>query len=989
MKRILRIVAAALVAVTLVFPLTACAKKKLAAPTGLDVNYDYVFTWSAIEDARRYEIKVTETSTQTEKPLVSSNKASYDFSALTAGVYRIAVRAVAGDNKHADSDWSESLEFTRDPETGCTYKLINNGSAYEITRCSTAVTDTIEIEDIYRGKPVISIAKDAFKGSRAEVIIVGKNVKTIKENAFYGATRLKKVVLPEKLTVLGEKAFQGCKVLEEVNIPESITELKDGTFAYCTALPQIRLHNKLTKIGYGAFQSCKALTSVEIPDSVTAIGDYAFNYNDHLASVKIGSGVVSIGEFAFYGCSSLKNIEFAENSNVTTFGKSSFALTGFTAFNVPQGVTDIGDNCFDSASALESVTIADTVTHVGYNAFYRTKLYDDAIDYETLKPKDTSKDEVFLYADKWLIAYANGVQQKDDKGNVVSGGLARLNDTNVKSDTVGIADYAFARISTLKNVTATNLKDLKYIGDHAFERCGELQRVTIPYAVEIGQYAFYKCVALIKADFTYNINGRSNLKKIGAYAFYDCTDMGAENNANVTVPSSVDSIGASAFKNTAFWESASKNEGVVYVGTWIVGYTTLEKGNVSIKNEGTVGIADYAFYKCSALLSIDLSNIKYIGRGAFSGCTGFQTVILGPDVTEVKPYTFYNCEQLYSADFSDAIDLTSIGDHAFYGCSRLLKVDFSSNVALESIGDYAFYACSNLGKNGGTDKNGNKIGLTLGKNLKTIGNYAFSNRNTVVNVDGKQTIIPERANTSLEEIIIPDSVTYIGDNAFAYYSNVTSIKIGSNVKHIGAYAFKNCTALKEINVPSGITSIGKSVFYKDAAVEKVNLGNDIDEIGDYAFYGMEKVERLILPQGVTSIGRYAFLRWKAVKSVVISKEITVIGDHAFNACNSATFYTDAPSIMPEWSKNWNSSYRPVVWNCALSEDKTYVVSVTMSENGILNPLAKGGISAPERDGYKFKGWTTEENSTDVEFSAEELTLVEKGVTVYAVWEKAE
>lgn len=973
MKRVLRIVAAALVAVTLVFPLASCTKEKLAVPTELTINYDYVSSWSTVDDAQRYEIKITETSTQTEKPLVSSKKASYDFSNLSAGTYKIVVRAIAGDNKHKDSEWSGPLEFTRDPETGCTYTLINNGAAYEITRCSTAVSGDVELEDVYRGKPVVSIADGAFKGSRAESIKVGKNVTYVGDNAFYGAVRLKKAVLPEGLKYLGEKAFQGCRVLEEVNIPESITELKESTFAYCTALSSAKLHDKITDLGYGVFQSCKALTEIVIPDSVTAIGDYCFNLNDKLASVKIGSGVTSIGEYAFYGCSSLTNIEFAEKSSLTTLGKGTFASTGFAAFTVPQGVTDIGENCFDSAASLAAVSIPDSVTHVGSNAFYRTKLYDDAIDYETNKPKDASKDEVFLYADKWLIAYANGVQKKDDKGKV-TGGLTKLDDTNLRPETVGIADYTFVRTSTLKYITATD--NLKYIGKYAFAACDLLSRATIPYAVEIGDYAFYKCTILNKADFTYTIDGKSNLKKIGSYAFYGCTDMGAVNpavNAKITVPSSVESIGPYAFNETAFWKNADK--GVVYVGAWIVGFSTVENGRVDIKS-GTVGIGDYAFLKCTSLVSVGGldTDIKYIGRGAFSKCSSLAAVTLSSNVTEIKPYTFNMCEKLYSVSFSPFIE--SIGDHAFYGCTGLLAVDFSSCNKLKSIGDYAFYACSKISE------------LNLGTKLETIGNYAFANRNPVVRVNGLPMNVPERMNQFLTEIVIPDSVTDIGENAFAFYNMVTSVKLGANVKNIGAYAFKHCTALKEITLPDGITSVGKSVFYKDSAVTKVNFGKDIDEIGDYAFFGMENVERLILPQGVKSIGKYAFLRWKAVKSVVLSKDVETIGDHAFNACNSATFYTDAQSIMPKWSKNWNSSYRPVVWNCTLSEDKTYVVSVTIGENGISNPLAKGGISAPVRDGYTFVGWTTREGSSEVEFSADNLGKVEKGVTVYAMWQKA-
>ncbi len=968
MKRVLRIVAAALVAVTLVFSLAACAKEKLAAPTELTINYDYVASWSKIDDARKYEIKITETETQTEKPLVYSNKASYDFSSLTAGTYRIFIRSVAGDEKHTDSEWSAPLEFTRDPETGCTYTLINNGAAYEITKCSAPASDDIIIEDIYRGKPVVSIAVGAFKGARIKSITVGKNVTSIGDNAFYNAVSLEKAVLPEGLTYLGAKAFLGCRELKEVNIPKGITVINESTFAYCYALTSVTLHDNVTVLDFGAFQSCRSFTNMVIPDSVTTIGENCFSSAEKLESVKIGKGITSMGDYAFYGCSALKTIEFADDSTLTAFGKGTFASTGFDSFTVPEGITDIGDSCFANAASLATVTIPDSVTHVGQNAFYRTKLYDDAIDYEKNKPKDASKDEVFLYADKWLIAYANGIEKTDEEGNV-TGALTTLNSKNLRSDTVGIADYTFSGMKMLESVWATD--NLKYVGNCAFQRCEKLQEVHIPYAVEIGKYSFFRCSSLLIVDFTYNDAGKSNLKRIGSYAFYDCSEVGL-NAVNKMVPSSVESIGGMAFKNTLSWEQAT-SDGVVYVGSWIVGYTTLTSTSVDIAPK-TVGIADYAFDKCESLQSISglATEISYIGRGAFKECGNLVAVTMKSTVSEVKPYTFYKCESLYQVDF--ALDTKTIGEYAFYGCINLMGVDFTDCTDLESVGDYAFFGCNKIRT------------LKLNYGLKTIGNYAFANRNPY-KAEGSD-ISLSRSNDVLTEIIIPDGVTDIGENAFANYSKATKIQLGVNVKNIGRYAFKNCTAIEEITIPDGVTVIGKSVFYKDSAVTKVNLGNDIEEIGEYAFFGMENVEKLILPQGVKSIGKYAFLRWKAVKSVVLSKDIETIGDHAFNACNSATFYTDAQSIMPKWSKYWNSSYRPVVWNCTLSEDKTYVVSVTIDENGISNPLAKGGISAPEREGYTFVGWTTQENSTEVEFSAEDLGKVEKGVTVYAIWEKS-
>ena len=185
MKRILRIMAAALVAVTLVFPLASCVKEKLAAPTELTINYDYIASWSKIDDARRYEIKITETETQTEKPLVYTNKASYDFSDLSAGTYRIFVRSVAGDEKHTDSEWSAPLEFTRDHETGCTYTLINNGAAYEITKCSAPASDDIIIEDIYPSYngSIILVTNEKIDNSKLNIYCSSKsNIEWINES---------------------------------------------------------------------------------------------------------------------------------------------------------------------------------------------------------------------------------------------------------------------------------------------------------------------------------------------------------------------------------------------------------------------------------------------------------------------------------------------------------------------------------------------------------------------------------------------------------------------------------------------------------------------------------------------------------------------------------------------------------------------------------------------------------------------------------------
>jgi uncharacterized repeat protein (TIGR02543 family) len=97
-----------------------------------------------------------------------------------------------------------------------------------------------------------------------------------------------------------------------------------------------------------------------------------------------------------------------------------------------------------------------------------------------------------------------------------------------------------------------------------------------------------------------------------------------------------------------------------------------------------------------------------------------------------------------------------------------------------------------------------------------------------------------------------------------------------------------------------------------------------------------------------------------------------------------TIYTDQTSEKSQWAERFNSSFRPVVWGCVLSEDNTYVVSVTITENTFSNENSKNGFAAPERDGYVFAGWATEENGAVV-YSAADVAKASQGETLYAVW----
>ena len=144
-----------------------------------------------------------------------------------------------------------------------------------------------------------------------------------------------------------------------------------------------------------------------------------------------------------------------------------------------------------------------------------------------------------------------------------------------------------------------------------------------------------------------------------------------------------------------------------------------------------------------------------------------------------------------------------------------------------------------------------------------------------------------------------------------------------------------------------------------------------------------------LPESLTTLGDYSFRNCNGLKSVVLPESLTTINKHVFNGCNNVTFYTEYSARPQLWIGQWNSSYRPVVWGCTLSEDKTYVESFTKTAASITNSSAVNGMSAPIKEGYDFAGWATSKDGEPV-YTMETLLEVENGTTLYAVWtEKAE
>ena len=140
--------------------------------------------------------------------------------------------------------------------------------------------------------------------------------------------------------------------------------------------------------------------------------------------------------------------------------------------------------------------------------------------------------------------------------------------------------------------------------------------------------------------------------------------------------------------------------------------------------------------------------------------------------------------------------------------------------------------------------------------------------------------------SSLSEIVIPSSVTSIGNSAFSYCSSLSEVVIPSSVTSIGNSAFSNCSSLSEVVIPSSVTRIGDSAFFYCSSLSNIVIPSSVTSIGDSAFSYCSSLSEVVIPSSVTSIGNSAFSNCSSLSEVVIPSSVTSIGDSAFSNCSS-------------------------------------------------------------------------------------------------------
>ena len=689
------------------------------------------------------------------------------------------------------------------------------------------------------------------------------------------------VTLPEGTTLIGGSAFKDCAFITSVTLPEKLLSIGNYAFSGCMGLTEIVIPDSVTTIGSYAFSGCTGLTRVVLPAGLTAIPDWCFNNCEKLPGIAIPETVTSIGSWAFCYCSEL------------------------TAITLPQGLQTLGANVFLYCENLPYVDVPDTLESAGYCIASDTTQLRCSIGSSAAYA--LSKKNNSFYNNGYRLCYTYADRDGSVTGLVLFKYVGTEAEVRVPD---GVTELLYLSFCSNSAVTSVILPEtVVKIGEKAFSECKNLTSVTIPQGiVEIQSYAFLMSPKLTVIDIPDglqkaarlaedNVQFRCSFGSSAAFALskggnsfcagdfqmrYLFDDEGNRNglrlnkylgtDAEVTVPEEVTETG-SAFKDCKTVTKVVLPAGLTKLESDIFsGCTALKE--IAIP-EGVTSIGNGAFRDCEALTELALpQGLKKIGSNAFIGCKSLTYIEIPDGVETVEYFIAESTIQLRCAIGSSAAVAVSRSNDGFYSDDLYLRYTF--------------------------DGDGVQNGLTL---MKYIG--------------------------ASSEVIVPDGVTKLQYSTFSECRQLlTRVVLPDGLLSIPESLLNNCTNLKEVVIPESVTTIGNHAFFGCASLEKINLPAGLTEISQSLLGGCTALSEITIPDGVTAIGDSAFQKCASLTEIVLPQGLRRIDGEAFFGCTGLS-YIDIPDGL-ETAGNWIAD-DSVQLRCLLGSSAA--IALSKSDNG--------------------------------------------------------
>ena len=555
-----------------------------------------------------------------------------------------------------------------------------------------------------------------------------------------------------------EYAFYDCKNIDEIIIPNTISNIKPYSFYGCGSIKEISLNNT-GSIDNNAFQnSC----------------------TQYAATLVVSSNVLDIGNEAFMDCRALSDIQLNNSGSIGVSAFEGSALYSPSKLSIGETVGKIGSKAFFGCKGLSEITLNNS-GYIGDNAFQNSM----------------SRNSAELTIAKSITSIGNSAFS-----NCSSLQTAEINNGG------SIGNYAFNNCSSLQTAEINNGGS---IGSYAFYGCSLLNEINIRSVGTVGEYAFAGCQAAEA------LKVAPTVTSLGNYAFKDCSSL-----RDVTIeeynPYGTDDIKpeyqilvlGSNGSNSLFSDCPLDE---VFIGK-----------KLSYKTSSGSGYSP--FYRNTSLRSVEISDVEtIIYDNEFYGCTNLQSVKIGDGVKSFGKYSFSGCSKIDSFEFGRSV--TNIGEEAFSDCTSMTNLTSYNPIppvcGSQALDDINKWTCT---LHVPTDALEAYMGAEQWNNFFFVepdmdSNKYFEYRGLyyratdldylkceVVAQEDVPAEIMEAAILSADTMVvleIPDKVFYkgvaysvagIGDKAFSTFTDLREVVIPETMEYIGSEAFANCPLVK-------------------------------------------------------------------------------------------------------------------------------------------------------------------------------------------------
>jgi uncharacterized repeat protein (TIGR02543 family) len=701
-----------------------------------------------------------------------------------------------------------------------------------------------------------------------------------------------------------------------------VVAIADEAFSWDKAFTgNLIIQSGVETIGSKAFWLASFTGSLSLPDSITSIGASAFQAIDFTGQLVLPERVETIGGFAFSGCSGFTG-ELELPIDISSIGRNAFTgCSGFTGtLRIPESVTMLDYQVFEGCSGFANLVLPETLETIKVNAFKNCT----GLTGQLILPDSVTS--------LWHEAFGGCTGLT---GNIyLPAGLMSIpcNPFNGCYNLVDYIDnpenmYFKTYNGLILNKSGTRLYScmpskngelpvpygVTYINQSSFYQCSELTVVYIPSTMRtIAMHAFDECTSLTRVDIA------SGTTSIEYMAFANCPNL-----TTISIPQSVLEFEHDIFVNSpnvtiygvadSPVQTYAESNGIPFVSI------SAERHSVTFDPQGGAYIETLSYTQGNlvpAPADPIRSGYEFTGWYLDSSCTvawDFDTDVMpDADLVLYAGWRTANSDIQYEInDTNDAVTITG-----YIGALRTLYLpSVIADLPVTAIADYAFAECD------------------------------------------------------LYKLVIPASITSIGDNALYGCESLGVISVAS----------ENPSYIAISNVLFDIAQTRLLRYAPLRTGSSYTIPTTVTQIGSYAFYACKMLTSISIPDGLLGIGSNAFMNCTRLSSLTFSEGIDTLGSSLFYGCDSSLqlFGPVADCEIKTYSEENYLDYNLYSVNFYNGTEKYHSRSVRA---GDLLPETQ----EPEDDVLRFEGWCTD-SSCSTQWNFETDVMPASDLNLYLRW----